>query len=108
MCKFFKLLLLIKYRYLEAIIWISALILLAISPVQGDHYSLCVFHSLGFGFCPGCGLGHSITYFFNADINASINAHPFGIFAIGILIYRIFLIFKENKYCHSNKVINYG
>jgi hypothetical protein len=86
-----------KQRYLEAVIWISALILLAFTPVQGEHYSLCVFNNLGIGFCPGCGLGHSITYFFNGDLSASFNAHPLGIPAVAILIFRILSILKQNK-----------
>ena len=86
-----------KRRYFEAVIWITALVLLAFAPINGEHYSLCVFHNLGIGFCPGCGLGHSITYFFHGDFEASFYAHPMGIPAIGILIFRIFSIFKQNK-----------
>lgn len=86
-----------KRNYFEAAIWILALILLAFTPLEGEHYSLCVFHNLGIGFCPGCGLGHSITYFFHGNIEASFYAHPLGIPAIAILCYRIFSIFKQNK-----------
>ncbi len=86
-----------KRRYFEAVIWIVALVLLALTPIQGDHYSLCIFNNLGIGFCPGCGLGHSITYFFHGDLKASFYAHPLGIPAIAILMFRIFSIFKQNK-----------
>jgi len=86
-----------KRKYFEALIWVIALILLAFTPIDGEHYSLCVFNNLGIGFCPGCGLGHSITYLFHAKFEASFNAHPFGIPAVAILCYRIFSIFKQNK-----------
>lgn len=86
-----------KRHYFEAMIWIVALLLLAFTPIEGEHYSLCVFHNLGIGFCPGCGLGHSISYLFHGDFEASIYAHPLGIPAVAILCYRIFSIFKQNK-----------
>jgi hypothetical protein len=86
-----------KLKYFEAIIWIVALILLAFAPIHHGHYSLCLFKNLGFDFCPGCGLGHSITYLFHGKIEASFYAHPFGIPAVIILIYRIFSILKQNK-----------
>lgn len=86
-----------KRKYFEAVIWIIALVLLAFTPIEGEHYSLCVFNNLGIGFCPGCGLGHSITHLFLGNIVASFTAHPFGIPAVAILCYRIFSIFKQNK-----------
>lgn len=86
-----------KLRYLELLIWLTALVLLAFAPLEGDHYSLCVFNNLGIGFCPGCGLGHSITYLFHANFSASFDAHPLGIPAVLILLFRIFIIFKQNN-----------
>ncbi len=86
-----------KLNYFEAAIWITALILLAFTPVNSEHYSLCVFNNLGIGFCPGCGLGHSISFLFHGNFAASFNAHPLGIPAVAILCYRIFIIFKQNK-----------
>lgn len=87
----------VKRNYFEALIWLIALILLAFTPIDGEHYSLCVFNNLGIGFCPGCGLGHSITYLFHGQFEASFNAHPFGIPTVAILCYRIFSIFKQNN-----------
>lgn len=82
---------------LEAIIWITALVLLAFSSPHEEHYSLCVFHNLGFSFCPGCGIGHSISYFFHGEIAASFQAHPLGIVAVGIIFSRIIklIVFKK-------------
>ena len=85
----------------EVSFWLAALILLAFSNPQEQHYSLCLFDQMGFSFCPGCGIGHSISYFFHGKIIESFHAHPLGIIAIGIIIYRIAqLIFfkKTNPY----------
>ena len=87
----------IKLKYLEAFIWIAALLILAISPISEGHYSLCIFKNLGIDFCPGCGLGHSIHYFFRGEFEASFYAHPLGIIVVGVLLIRIFNIFKQNK-----------
>ncbi len=81
---------------LEALIWLVALISLALTIPENDHYSFCVFHNLGFKYCPGCGLGHSISYFFHGEITKSFNAHPLGIFAVVILTYRIIFLFKRS------------
>lgn len=77
-------------KYFELTFWISSLALLAVMPPGTDpHYSFCVFKMLDFHFCPGCGLGHSISYLFHGNIKASISAHPLGIFAVIIILFRI-------------------
>ncbi|MFZ6013592.1 MAG: DUF2752 domain-containing protein, partial [Bacteroidota bacterium] len=43
---------------------------------------------LGFDFCPGCGLGKSISYFFHGEISRSFATHPMGMAAVVILIFR--------------------
>ena len=64
---------------------------LALMPPGTDaHYSFCVFKMLGFNFCPGCGLGHSISYLFHGNLQASLNAHPLGLFAVIIILFRIY------------------
>ena len=78
-------------RYFELTFWTSALALLAMMPPGSDpHYSFCVFKMLGIHFCPGCGLGHSISYLFRGNIQASFSAHPLGIFAVIIIPSRIY------------------
>jgi hypothetical protein len=72
----------------EAIIWIVALIILAISNPAVHHYTLCPLENLGISYCPGCGLGRSIGYFFRLDMEASLLAHPLGIPAVILLLYR--------------------
>ncbi len=78
-------------KYFEILFWITALTLPAImSPGNSTHYSLCIFKLLGIDFCPGCGLAHSISFLFHGDIYSSFKAHPFGIFAVLIILKRIF------------------
>ncbi len=82
-------------KYFELIFWFTALILLAFMPPGIDtHYSLCVFKLVGFNFCPGCGLGHSISYLFHGDIEASLAAHPLGIFAVLVIVYRVYKLLQ--------------
>lgn len=82
-------------KYFEISFWISALVLLAIMPPGTDpHYSFCIFKLLGFSHCPGCGLGHSISYLFHGNLRDSIAAHPLGIFAVLVILYRIFQLCK--------------
>lgn len=56
----------------EAICWLGALVLLALADINAFHFSLCPLKNAGPVFCPGCGLGRSITLFFHGDIAASI------------------------------------
>jgi len=79
----------------EAIIWITGLSLLAIMPPADSHASLCPFHALGLGFCPGCGLGHSIAWLFRGEFLQSFHAHPLGIAAVAILTWRIITIIRK-------------
>lgn len=87
----------IRARF-EAFVWISGLSLLAFMPPGDGHASLCPFNALGFGFCPGCGLGHSISWLFRGEIVQSFIAHPLGIAAVAILVWRIIAIFKKPTY----------
>ena len=74
----------------EAIVWATALVALAIHhPGSGTHFVLCPLSHFGFDFCPGCGLGRSISFVFHGDFPAAYHAHPLGIFAVIILLYRI-------------------
>lgn len=75
---------------LEAGIWLIGLIALAcLNPYTNQTSSLCVFHALGLRFCPGCGLGHAISFLFHGDLRSSLAAHPLGIPALVILSSRI-------------------
>ncbi len=98
-------------RHLEAFIWIAALIILGLTSPVDECYSLCPLHNLGFSWCPGCGLGHSISWLFRGDIISSFYAHPLGIPAVIILILRIVAIFRKNyhyKHYSYKKSIQHG
>src|SRR5690606_17432501 len=74
----------------EAIIWLGGLLALALWRPEGEsHFTLCPLRNAGFDFCPGCGLGHSISFLFRGELVHSISAHPLGIFAVIVLSYRI-------------------
>lgn len=82
----------------EALIWIAALVFLACSDPHQHHYSLCPFHTLGIDFCPGCGIGRSISMLFHFDLKSSFYYHPLGIPALVLIAARIARLFirKEN------------
>lgn len=81
----------------EVIIWSAALIYLAfLNDADVTHFSICPLSNLGIDSCPGCGLGKSITLFFNGDISGSFNTHLLGIPAVLILTYRIVSLVRFN------------
>ena len=88
---------------LEAIIWIAGLLVLAINnPVSNHHFSICPIKNLGLSFCPGCGLGESISHLFRFQLIESFSAHPLGIFAFVILMHRIFFLFRKSYLNYLN------
>jgi hypothetical protein len=98
-------------HHLEAFIWIAALIALAFTSPVDQCYSLCPLHNLGISWCPGCGLGHAISWLFRGDIVRSFEAHPLGIPAVMILLFRIVSIFRKNwkiKHYSHHKSIQHG
>ena len=80
---------------LEALIWLFGLITLALVSPDAGHFTICPLSNLGFDFCPGCGLGTSISLLFHGKVAASFAAHPLGIFAVIILTYRIIHLTKN-------------
>lgn len=82
---------------LEALVWIAALFYLAFfnDPFH-QHFTICPLANAGFDYCPGCGLGNSISLLLNGHIAESFNAHLLGIPAVIIIIYRIFSLIKFN------------
>jgi hypothetical protein len=80
----------------EAYIWIVALLTLFVLEPSSAHYTICPFHHLGFTFCPGCGLGRSISYAFAGDLYRSFESHPLGLFALIVLVLRIIKLIKNN------------
>jgi len=91
--------------------WIALALglMLAATIVPGaDEPTFCLFNRSGVDFCPGCGLGRSISLAFSGQLTASFQMHPAGILAIFILLYRIFSILirnhnlKKDRYYEKN------
>jgi hypothetical protein len=82
---------------LEGLIWIFALMYLAIfiNPLH-THFTICPLSNLGFEHCPGCGLGNSIAFLFRGNFTQSFNSHILGIPAVIIIIHRIVSLIKFN------------
>jgi hypothetical protein len=96
--------------YWEAIFWAIGLIyLFFVNPYQTQHFSFCPFHYLGITFCPGCGLGRSIAYFYHFDLISSFRIHPLGIIAFLLIAARIIKLFTKmvNNY-HKSEEVMYG
>jgi hypothetical protein len=75
---------------IEAFIWMAGLVILAtLHPEEDQHISICFFNSMGFKFCPGCGLGRSLAFLMHGEIARSLQLHPLGPFALLVLLYRI-------------------
>jgi hypothetical protein len=82
----------------ETLCWILGLTYLGFIHSPGEtQFTICPLSNLGFEFCPGCGLGNSISYIFKGDFIASFQSHPLGIFALLIITLRIITIIKNNR-----------
>ncbi|HCN84526.1 MAG TPA: DUF2752 domain-containing protein [Sphingobacteriaceae bacterium] len=84
---------------LELICWLTALLLLAVSDIQGHHFTFCPLANMGITWCSGCGLGRSISSLLHGNVANSLHIHWLGIPALAILIYRIVSLIK-NTYFH--------
>jgi len=82
----------------EAIIWTFGLLYLAFIHSPGEaHFTICPLANLGIKFCPGCGLGNSISFLFSGDFFLSFQSHPLGAIALIIIFIRIITIIKNNR-----------
>jgi hypothetical protein len=83
---------------LEMIIWISGLVFLALyNPATSTDFTVCPFRLLGIHWCPGCGLGHSVSYLLHGNVLRSWQCHPLGMPALGILLMRIVTLFRNSR-----------
>lgn len=85
------------FEQFELLCWVSALIALFFLPENKSEASLCVFSALGFGKCPGCGIGHAIHFALRAEWMESLKHHPLGILAVIILLNRIRQLITQIK-----------
>ena len=85
----------IKSFPIELLFWVLALVLLATANPHEHHFTLCPLANLGFDWCPGCGLGRSITALFHGNVNASFAQHWLGIPAVLLIANRIYQLAKQ-------------
>lgn len=79
----------IGWKFAELWIWILAILYLGFINPSHEHMNFCIYHWTGLTFCPGCGIGSSISWLLHINIKESFSAHPLGIPAFMILTYRI-------------------
>jgi hypothetical protein len=83
---------------LELIFWISVLVALT-TATPYDHlhdpgFTLCPLSNLGIKWCPGCGLGRSITNLLHGNVLESIKLHWLGIPALLLICARMVTLSK--------------
>lgn len=59
------------------------------NPAADSHFILCPFRLAGITWCPGCGIGHSISWLLHGNIHNAFRAHWLGIPALVIILYRM-------------------
>ncbi|WP_345105053.1 DUF2752 domain-containing protein [Mucilaginibacter panaciglaebae] len=75
---------------LELLFWIAAIIALAVAdPSSKSQYTLCPFKLMGITWCPGCGIGHAISWLLHGNLTNSWHAHWLGVPALAMIGYRI-------------------
>lgn len=82
-------------KNVELIFWISGLIYLALIVPEQNHFSFCPFKNAGISWCPGCGLGKSISMIFHLNFIQSFKVHPLGVFALTMIFLRIIQLIKN-------------
>jgi hypothetical protein len=82
----------------ELLFWIFALLLLAWADPgreqAANHFTLCPLATWGFTWCPGCGIGRSITHLLHGHVAESWNYHWFGLPGLLIICYRVYTLMK--------------
>tara|TARA_R110000868_G_scaffold304437_23_gene565448 strand:+ start:17031 stop:17339 length:309 start_codon:yes stop_codon:yes gene_type:complete len=95
-------------RHSEWIVFLVGLILMAAMNPYSTSTSWCLIDFIGFTYCPGEGLGHSIAFLFRGEIINSIHANLMGPFVVIGLSFRIIQLWgnlkiKTNKDLMENK-----
>ncbi len=82
------------------------LVALALMNPQTTGPDFCLLEFLGYSYCPGEGLGHSIAYLFRGQLDSAIEANIMGPFAVGMLSLRIIYQIKRLiKDIFQNRII---
>lgn len=99
---------LLKGLPFELFFWLTALVLLGTADLrdhrEAAHFTLCPLASMGFTWCPGCGIGRAIGHLLQGDFGASLEQHWFGLPALVILCCRMVSLTRTRLKTH--KVIN--
>lgn len=74
---------------------VGLLLLVFMDPSNVSGPDFCLFEQIGITFCPGDGLGHSISYTFRGQFYNAMQANLLGPFAIAILSGRIVHLIKK-------------
>jgi hypothetical protein len=83
---------------LELVFWTVSLILIwSMEPAAENHFTMCPLDRLGFTWCPGCGLGRAMNLMMHGEFLASFSMHPLAVFAIAVILLRIFRLIKNLK-----------
>jgi hypothetical protein len=79
----------------ELLFFTAALIGLYFLDSSAVHISFCPLAAMGLDFCPGCGLGRSIHSLMHGHFKTSLEMHPLGFFAFGVIILRIYTLTRK-------------
>jgi hypothetical protein len=86
----------ISYVGFEPIVWTAAFVFLAIhNPYTQSEFSFCPLKDLGFHYCPGCGLGRSISFLLHGNLTESLHTHILGIPATIVLLFRTLTLLSK-------------
>ncbi|RZK71849.1 MAG: DUF2752 domain-containing protein [Pedobacter sp.] len=88
----------LSHTPVELLFWVAALLMLAIAepelPSQAHHFTICPLANLGISWCPGCGIGRSITQLLHGNLEESFAHHWFGVPALIIISTRVWSLSK--------------
>jgi len=112
-CHFFCIFIFLDYFYplmkitnapIELIVWITSIFYFALINPEEQHISLCLFKRIGLPWCPGCGIGHAISFLLHGEITRSFQVHPLGLFALLVLVARIINLIKMEYTKYTGRI----
>ncbi len=93
-------------NHFELLFFTFSIFALFFMPEKHSGESFCLFRQMGFSFCPGCGIGHSIHYALRGEFQTSFKYHPLGIVAVIIIFMRIKQLLFKPKPIYETKPHN--
>lgn len=83
------------HQHSEWMVFLFGLILMATMNPYTTGTSFCLLDAMGFAYCPGEGLGHSIAFLFRGEIKMALDANLMGPLVVVGLSARILSIWKD-------------